>query len=161
MKNHEKMWSEELLVFALNGEGAGPVPLRGRVLTLYQKSLKEMMESCLMGFLTASLRVWEWLERFWSRQQDESGLLWNLIGMNGAWCSFSLLPVSFNLLLLWRIRFSSLISKTNESRLLRRWRAQGAERGRGGAYKSTCCDEVTLVWRTHLIRFISLIFLIL
>lgn len=42
-------------------------------------------------------------------------LLWNLIGMNGPWCSFSLFPVSFNLLVLWRIWFSSLISKTNES----------------------------------------------
>ena len=93
--------------------------------------------------------------------QDEWGLLWKLTGMNGARCSLSLLPVSFNLLLLWRIRFSSLISMINESRLLRRWRGQEAEGGRGGAYKSACCDEFTLVWRTQLIRSISVIFLIL
>lgn len=132
--------------------------------------------------LTASVCVWFWclcldnpqtwwklacrerLQRFWSRQrdaaQDEWALLWKLIGMNGARCSFSLLPVSFHLVQLWRIRFSSLISMINEARLLRRWRSQEAERERGGAYKSARCDEFTLVWRTQLIRSISLISLI-
>lgn len=82
-------------------------------------------------------------------------LLWNLIGMNGPWCSFSLSPISFNLLVLWRIWFSSLISKTNESPARREREREWAlethreeerwkKKGRGGVYKSS------MLWLIHL-----------
>lgn len=103
----------------------------------------------------------ECLERFWGGGAGRIGSAVKCDWDEWSWMFFRSAPSLISFTLLWRRRFSSLISMINESRLLRRCRGQEAERGRGGAYKSTRCDEFTLVWRTQLIRSISLIFFIL
>lgn len=66
----------------------------------------------------------------------------------------SLLPVSWNLGLLWRTRASPLISLINESRLLERTGREGA-----GPIHQPAVMNRPWVWRTQLIRAVSLMFL--